>query len=144
MAEAKTKELNLIELDGSDLLDLILSEPEDISNNVLDVCENTSKKNSKKLQKKEAKAARKKELRRLAKEAKENKKIAYLLEGDRLQELKRCKRWERILALHERWALQQRNMPPMSGGDGTLPPPTTTKYVPPTLKYCSICKRCHP
>lgn len=132
----------LDEIPASALIDLILAEqpkPQEDLLLLVDVANNTTAKFKAKQARKAAKKAKKKEQQ----SEKETRKIKQLLEVDRLQEMKRCKRYERSLELNERWRLIRMSVGNGGGGFSSV----ETTYIPPKpipTKYCSICKRHHP
>lgn len=134
----------LDDLSGEYLLDLILADaapPQEVPESLLldAVIEKTVAKHKKKLSKKESKRQQRKAL----KSAREDKKIAFLLEGDRIQEVKRCKRWEESLKRAARWALALRNNDLLSRGGGGSG--GASGFAPVNISvWCSICKRSHP
>lgn len=134
------------EIPASVLIDLILAEqpkPQEDLLLLVDVANNTTAKFKAKQARKAAKKAKRKEQQT----EKETRKIKQLLEVDRLQEMKRCKRYERSLELNERWRLMVRNSYVSVGNGGGGSSSVKTTYIPPKpipTKYCSICKRHHP
>ena len=95
---------------------------------------------------KEAKKARLKAEKAKRAEAKEDKKISFLLEGDRLTKQKICRRLQAWEEMSQRWALAMRNYGDSSGGSSI----TSVRYVtapikrePPPMFFCPDCKRMH-
>ena len=143
--EKKKEPVYLDDLTGAELLDLILEDSYTLCESPTEPLRDEDKAQAKAVARRLLKKMREKEERAARAAAKEDKKIAFLLEGDRLKEAERCARYRRFKEWSERHALANRNNDSGGGGSSVVVRKTTTSEPPrPVSKFCSTCGFSHP